>query len=38
MDFFDTSNTMIHITLGSNGYNLTYVETVAAIFRFLYIC
>lgn len=35
MEFFNTSNTMVHIALGSNGYNLSYIEAVATIAGFL---
>lgn len=35
MEFFKTSNTMVHIALGSSGYNLSYVEAVATIAGFL---
>lgn len=35
MEFFNTSNTMVHIALGSNGYNLSYIEAVATVAGFL---
>lgn len=35
MEFFNTSNTMVHIALGSNGDNLSYIEAVATVAGFL---
>ncbi|MEX0445614.1 nicotinamide riboside transporter PnuC [Xenorhabdus sp. SGI246] len=31
MDFFDIHNILVHISLGTNGYNLSYIEAVGTI-------